>query len=197
MALVFGSEEGVTLSPDHVYQFGGRDYNSVTTILKAAGFIEDGFYTSSGSTRGTAVHEMTEMIDEGMLKAAHAEEDLQGYLAAYEKFVDEHKVEWRYSELMFVDTHDGYGGTVDRFGMIDDDLWLIDIKTGQHQRHHGIQLEAYGRAFYEPHKRGILLLKPTGKYSLLTGHKTLGEFTSDVWPRLWDAALTLRWWAIL
>lgn len=191
------AEDGVTIDDNHVYQFGGNSYPSVTTILKEVGFVEDSFYTAGGSTRGTAVHEMTELIDEGHLRAEHAEEELQGYLLAYEKFLDDHKVGWTHRELQFVETAGGYGGTIDCHGMVDDEEWLIDIKTGQHQRHHGIQLEAYSRAFDTTQKRGILLLKKTGKYSLLTGHKTLGEFSDDVWPRLWDAALTLRWWVNL
>lgn len=191
-----GVEQGVTIDDDHVYWHDGVRYFSVTTVLQETGIINSDWYAPSGTTRGTAIHEMTEMMDDGLLEPRHVEEDLQGYLEAYQRFLNDYKPEWQGREVMFVNPDDGVGGTVDCVGSLsgEDTPWVIDIKTGSHERHHGIQLEAYRRGLGIEAKKGVLLLKKTGKYSLLTKHKTIGDFSDGIWERLWLGALGIYFW---
>lgn len=193
-------EDGVQIDDDHVYWLDGVSYPSVTTVLKEVGLVNSDWYAPTGTTRGTAVHEMTELIDQWVLESHHAEEELRGYLQAYETFLSDFKPTWHSREVSFVNPEDGVGGTVDCVGTLgtgdpDESLWVIDIKTGSHERHHGVQLEAYRRGLGLEAKKAILLLKKTGKYSFFTKHKTIGDFNNDgIWERLWLGALGIHFW---
>ena len=74
--------------------------------------------------------------------------------------------------------------------------WLVDIKTGKHERYNGIQLAGYalGLGVYESANRAILRLKNDGTYSFLTKHKSVGSFDSDLWSSMWLSALNMYWW---
>lgn len=121
----------------HEYSVGGVKIPSVSEILAPLSADRyDGlnpWMIKAAAAKGTAVHEATEMIDYGI----EPEEDpeLEPYLLAYQTFLCEHDVEWRMIERI-VNYNRGidgelpiYAGTVDRYGMLDGELAVVDIKT--------------------------------------------------------------------
>jgi hypothetical protein len=134
---------------------------------------------------GSGVHHLADMAlraSESDPKAWQVDEATQPYLDAYRAFSD------RYSRSSFVSSEkmvwslNGYAGTYDLLMMIDQELWLLDIKTGKLPRgpypEYALQLAAYRwadwiilegdpRTFDMPdiQRTGILHLRPDAGYS--------------------------------
>lgn len=186
----------ITLTADHEYLFNGVVYPSVTTILREEGIINTEFYNEAGAARGQEVHEMTAMLDSGLAELRDFEQfdELMPYLEAFEWFRTDHRWEPQEIELKFVSPK-GYAGTIDRIALLDGDPVLADFKSGSHQRWHGLQLAAYAEGIaMNDIQRRIVLLKKDGKYSILEGHRTIGDFADDVWSRTWNGILVSHLW---
>lgn len=121
----------------HEYSVGGVKIPSVSEILaplSADRYADlNPWMLKAAAERGTAVHEATQLMDYGFTPEDDAE--LNPYLLAYQTFLCEHEVEWRMIENI-VNFSRGihgelplYAGTVDRYGMIDEKLAVVDIKT--------------------------------------------------------------------
>ena len=88
----------------------------------------------AAAERGKAVHELCEAIDYE-LDPEEVMPELQGYVDAYYQFLFDHDVEWQMIEQIVACYRgvDGepplYCGTVDRFGIVDGELAVVDIKT--------------------------------------------------------------------
>lgn len=186
----------IHLTEAHEYVQGGVVYPSVTTILQAEGIIDTSWYDDQGVNRGTVVHEVTAMIDRGEVALKDFEDsDFYPYLEAYEWFRTDHQWAPTVIEHMFIAPNGAYAGTLDKAGELDGDTALIDVKTGSHQRWHGLQLAAYAYgANIADADRYILLLKKDGKYSLLDGHRTIGKFNDPFWDLAWNGILTTHLW---
>jgi len=75
---------------DHSYRVDGKRMDSVTQVLKYEGFIDTRWYKPSGTARGTLVHQGTEAIDRGDLRADDfAGQEIYMYLKAWESFVSD------------------------------------------------------------------------------------------------------------
>lgn len=65
---------------------------------------------------------------------------------------------------LYIESSHGYAGRLDILGEMDDDLWIIDLKSGKIQPSHGLQLAAYAEAVAEDldldvvPRRGVLQL---------------------------------------
>lgn len=180
----------------HTYFCEGQMFDSVTTILKEEGFIDDRWYQKSGTERGSAVHEATAAIDRGDLTAA----DFQGteiypYLEAWELFKIDTGFKPIIIEKPMVNTSLMYAGTLDRFGTWNEGTKIIlDIKTGAHELWHGLQLAAYS-AFQELEgfeDRRIVHLKKTGKYSVCYKDKKIGHYDRPEWDEIWKVIVLSR-----
>lgn len=101
-------------------------------------------------TRGTNVHAACEDYNLGATPDYLNEEELayfQGYLNWFSA-QDNHEI--LHSELFLRSPKYKFAGTADIICLIDEVLWLIDIKTSAaHQHAHGLQLKAYQQAYYE------------------------------------------------
>jgi len=141
----------MTLSFDadtHTYTAGGVPLVSVTTAIKSAGLMGDtSFYTEESRDRGTAVHWVTERFDLGTLDCELIDEALAPYLAAYERFRQEHGPVWSHVETKTADLALHYAGTVDRAGRLTTcpHPVVLDIKSGGPAAWHRVQLSAYKR----------------------------------------------------
>ena len=121
----------------HEYSVGGVKIPSVSEILaplSADRYADlNPWMLKAAAERGTAVHEATQLMDYGFTPEDDAE--LNPYLLAYQTFLCEHEVEWRMIENIvsysrgFKDELPIYAGTVDRYGVIDEKLAVVDIKT--------------------------------------------------------------------
>lgn len=120
----------------HEYSVGGIKIPSVSEILAPLSAERYGelnpWMLKAAAERGTAVHEACQLIDYGADPEENAEID--GYLIAYQTFLTEHEVDWRMVETIvaYKRTEDEiplYAGTIDRFGMLDGEPSVVDIKT--------------------------------------------------------------------
>lgn len=123
----------------HAFQLDGVAIPSVTEILSP--LQEDSFkmirpeVLQAAADRGTLVHEITEAIDLDMDYEDLLEPQVMPYVEAYLDFLTEHDVEWDgVEEKVYFQPENAegwvsYAGIVDRFGMIDGEWAVLDIKT--------------------------------------------------------------------
>lgn len=120
----------------HEYTVDGVKVPSVSEILSplsAERYKEiDRWTLDSAADRGKRIHKACELIDYGA--NPEADDDIAGYVLAYQNFLWEHEVDWLMCETILAYTRfDGegplYAGTVDRFGIVDGKPTVVDIKT--------------------------------------------------------------------
>lgn len=123
---------------------------------------------------GTAVHKACELDDLGRLDESSVMPALAGYLDAWRRFCQEHRVHWSRIESCVYHEQMGYAGTVDRYGVVDGDAAVVDLKTSAALHPAvGPQLAAYAKAIPEAAastRRIGVLLKPNGQYHSQTYH---------------------------
>ena len=153
----------------HTYEIDGVVYPSVTQILKNVGIIDDRFYASGSADKGREIHELTKLIDEGFLnidKLNH--HSYIGYLKAWEKFKYEFDINIKSIELKIFSSIDNYAGTLDRLADVKKlklKNCIIDIKTGQPQKWHGVQLWGYALAEHAEDMMAVYI-KENGNYKV-------------------------------
>ena len=158
----------------HRYWSGPRELLSVTRVLREAGLVDATWYTEAARERGAALHALTEAIDrdepiaEAMDPASlHA---LDPYLEAYRTFLAEAHPVWTGIETPAADLALGYAGTLDRWGTLQGDAVVVDLKTGTVPPWAPLQLVAYARLALDGHavrrRRIVVQLLPTGRYSV-------------------------------
>ena len=142
----------------HTYTLDGEPIPSVTELLipvtilgydlrRAAleRFLEN---RDIAAERGTKIHQLTQRLDAGK-KIRRVYPDIDPYITAYEKFLAEHKPQWKLMEYMLAGTVKGitYAGTLDRYGTVEgyNGPCLVDIKTSSttHYESWLLQLQAY------------------------------------------------------
>lgn len=167
------SFEAISFEPvTHQYTVEGKIVPSVTKILSFTGLSPDfsvipPHVLENKRQLGTEVHERTQLIDMG------CEVTDDGYSRAYIKFKNEMNFSPTEIELP-VYSKSGYAGTIDRVGVINNKLSIVDLKTTQviDLPYMGPQTAAYEMAYKEwaEYKkvmpRYILQLKPDGNYKL-------------------------------
>lgn len=116
---------------DHTYWLGENRVPGVTTVLKVLGGYEGipERILKKAADRGTAVHKMTEMDDDGTLDVASLDDDMLGYLQGYWRF----KEEWR-PEILDAEVPDyhptlKYAGTRDRRLILRKHGGILDVKS--------------------------------------------------------------------
>lgn len=124
---------------------------SVTQLMRLTGVIGEDDYKPSPiyMVRGTDVHAMTELADDGRYMPEMLLEEYRPFMAAYQQFLDEHDIEYVDREQTVFSDDLFYAGRFDRLWEVDGMLTLTDIKTGYPARWHRIQLAAYQTALDE------------------------------------------------
>ena len=116
---------------DHTYEVDGKRLPSVTEILDLLSYKEFNSIDQStlyyASQRGTAVHEATVDID--LNDVAEVDGETEPYIKAYMTFVQDYKPNYFGIEEQVANTQQGYAGTVDRYGLLGDRSFVMDIKT--------------------------------------------------------------------
>lgn len=173
-SLVFDPEK-------HRYTLDGKSLPGVTTMLKVAGFMGSGhdFVKPHYLTRGTRIHAATCMIDTCTLDRPYYLEhwpEEAGYLTAYDSFLAKVKPRVLARELrgVYQGMHP-FAGTVDRVLKINGRWGVLDIKTGDPQPWHKLQLMAYRMFFRREMAMWSLQLKDDGKFKLDEHNKSKGE----------------------
>lgn len=115
----------------HVYELEGERIPCVSDLCR---FLHREIYREApvwqleaAADRGTKVHAATEALDNA--GRAEIEDDYLPYLQAYALFRQEHEVIWELIEHPDYHPAHRYAGTIDRYGMVDGHLTLLDIKT--------------------------------------------------------------------
>jgi|ERR1700674_2849944 len=179
----------------------GKQVPSVTQILAKAGlcdfsFVEEEVLARS-MHRGTSVHWMLQLEDEGALNYRQVPIGLRGYRRAYLAWKDASGFLPELIEKQFI-SHYGYAGTVDRFGHLprtanypNGSSAVVDLKTGEVQEWTKFQLVAYAiRMHANPHfaqtiRRIALALRADGTYSVK-------EFPAGTWEHDWAVFIEAR-----
>lgn len=159
----------------HTYQLDGLFIPGITSVLKAAGVVDDRFYTTEARDRGLAVHAAIEYLIEGDLAWERVHPVLEPYLCAYERFVEE--MGWEPVEapellvgsetLRFATRIDGIGRTRGNPRLV-----VGNWKTGQAEKWHAIQsageavayAETVGRTTTAALRRAAIYLRDDGTY---------------------------------
>ena len=115
----------------HIYILDGERIPCVSDLCR---FIHKEVYKETpqwrmeeAAARGTAVHLATEILDR--TGQAQTEEDYLPYLQAYALFRKEHEAAWELIEHSDYHPEHRYAGTIDRYGVVDGLITLVDIKT--------------------------------------------------------------------
>lgn len=183
----------------HRYTLNGLAIPGVTSILQAAGIGPDlscipASILEQKRDIGTFAHEAAELIDMGGEPEYYPGAD--GYVNAYRKFKTEFAFDPIEMELQVYSKNFKYAGTIDRIGLIDGKMSILDIKTTSilELGYVGPQTAAYEKAYIEMIKgikksfpRYALQLKQDGTYKL---HKCTDK--EDFQAFL--SALNIYWW---
>ena len=100
----------------HIYTVDGKEVTSVTTIIKDCGLIDTTWFNDTATTRGTYVHQATELLDKDDLDEASLDPALVPYVDAYKRFKDETGFCINDIEKIVYNSTYGYIGTLDRMG---------------------------------------------------------------------------------
>ena len=156
----------------HKYTLDGEELPSVSQLTR---FISREIYGEVGqfnldraAERGTAVHKATELLDK--YGTAEIDEDISPYLKAYIAFRKEHKCDWQKIEYATHHPDNLYAGTLDRVGMVDGKLVVLEIKTSStiQKPLYTAQLNLYRKMLPGPIEQLIILhLRKDGTYKLI------------------------------
>jgi hypothetical protein len=129
----------------------GTIFPSVTTLMAFGKIIDFSVVKEEirqrSMKRGTSVHWITQLYDEGALNVRTTPKALRGYLKAWRTWRERSGFEPVLIEKPFISPH-GYAGTPDRFGPFPDGSWaVVDLKTGEGDiaAHVGVQLAPYAK----------------------------------------------------
>jgi len=97
---------------------------------------------------GSIIHEMTEVYDKrGRIDVSQYVErlSLRDYkmFRRYTEFIARFTPQWESIENGYAHSELGFGGTLDRVGILNGERWLLDVKTGGVYDYYSCQLAAY------------------------------------------------------
>lgn len=179
---------------EHAYHYAGRRLPSVTDVLKDVGLLDTSgpWFTEEVRTRGSYVHRAIELWAGGRLDEAVLDPMLAPYLAAYQRWATDERIEILGTEERVFDTALGYAGTLDIRGRKliagRTHLVVVDVKTGQVPPSVAVQLAAYARPLAGFHHPYSLRLCADGTYE---SRSLVGDIGAD---EDWLAALRLYHW---
>ena len=155
----------IQVTNNHIYidTDTGKHYPSVTTILTDLGFYGKAsqYFTEESRQRGTFVHKLVNLHLNDDLEEATLDPQLKPYLSSWIKFESDSGLALIDSEVYLINDIYGFGGTYDLRAIINDELSLIDIKTGAvNKKATGPQLAGYEILIGKRCKRYALHLTP-------------------------------------
>ena len=123
--------ELIFFESNHSYEVDGLKLPSVSEIIR---FLSREIYSNAtqfqldhAADRGTRVHRACEGIDR--YGSCEADAEVEPYVMAYIQFLKDKKPEWKMIETSLCDLERGYAGTLDRYGIIDGQHIIVDIKS--------------------------------------------------------------------
>jgi hypothetical protein len=156
--------------PSHIYRVDGREVPGVTNTLRKAGILDYSMIPQDvllkAGLRGTAVHKAMQDYALDRLDTATLTEETAGYVAAGIRFHEESGLVAGNVEKIIYNRQYDYAGMFDLDCVIQDELWLIDYKTGIVLDGHRAQLAAYANCRPKPrrYRRACVKLNADGSY---------------------------------
>ena len=157
---------------------------------------------SVAAERGTRIHAATHEYEVGNPNyRAYLEDGEDGYVQGYLNWREEQQPKLVASELFVTSEKHGYRGRLDRvFILSDGNYWIIDVKTGQDNVRHGLQLKLYQQAYYEmtgiKARMGVLALDAKLKCGYRNSRKPLGiQEYKEPWAPALAHINVFKWWA--
>lgn len=168
---------------------------SVTQILAKDGLCDFSFVEEEirvrAMERGTSVHWLLQLEDEGALNYRQVPVRLRPYRKAYLAWKERSGFVPELIEYQFI-SHYGYAGTIDRFGVLANGTWaVVDFKTGEIPNWVRYQLSAYAMrchkvpAVARTIRRIGLALRANGTYSVK-------EFPRETWDVDWSEFIAAK-----
>jgi hypothetical protein len=116
----------------HQYFLDGVEFPSVTQICRFISREKNDkappHLLEAAADRGRRVHEYCMLYDYDALE--EVDSDCVGYVKAYQAFLRDYRVvAWWFVEKPSANADLGFAGTIDRYGWIDGEFCLVDIKT--------------------------------------------------------------------
>lgn len=115
----------------HQYKVNGKVIPSVSEIIGPitySNFRVQQNVVDQAAHRGTMAHSTTALYDMGALEdESSLSPDEAFYLKAWRDFCHDYKPDWQYIELPLACRT--FAGTIDRIGIIDGTITIVDIKT--------------------------------------------------------------------
>jgi len=162
----------------HEYKINGVSVPSVTKVL-GNGYY---YHNQNAMNRGSKIHTLTHMYDDGNLDLDFLiGTEYFPYVSAWIDFKKITGIEIIEREYIVGSEKYMCAGTLDILGIIDFQLWLIDIKSGSvSKKMHELQVTAY-KLLCDKYKKsirklGCVYLKPSGKFSLAEYKYIPGSF---------------------
>ena len=164
----------ITFDPDtHTYTLDGKPCPSVTEITRFLHYkaeYADKESRDRAARKGTAIHELTALIDYG--EDVEIPPELSGYVQAWQNFKRDYRVEILAIEQMvgnYVAGLYGLCGILDRRARIEDKIGIIDIKTGSTVNKVALQAQLNGYDEIDDENNDFLMgvyLKPDATYTV-------------------------------
>ena len=188
---------------DHSYWLNDVRVPGVNEIIEAVGLTDPAAkrnYTPFHAARGKALHKATYLHDIGVLDESTIDPEITGYFKAYKLFVKQYiqyQDQWSAMELIVFNSDLFYAGTLDRTGRLctKDGLIIVDIKSGQKEKWHAVQLALYALALSEGNRFDLklygLYLKKDGTFK---ASRDLVDYTSPDIYKVAEAVTRVFHW---
>ena len=167
MNIVFNEER-------HQYSVDGIIVPSVTEIIRPlmVDVAEKGkpWLRDIAADRGTRIHQATMLMDYG--EDPDIDPDTAGYIKAYKRFIEDYDPKWEGIETLVYSKQYQYAGTIDRYGLVEGERCVVDIKTGAYNKYPmSAQLSGYIFALgetmgYKAESAFDLMLSKDGTYQI-------------------------------
>lgn len=195
----------------HTYTLDGKELPSVTHIIRYLAVDKannaDPNMALIARERGSAVHEATVMYDYSGEIPDDLPAEYAPYLEAYVQFVRDYKPGWELIEHQMGNKTLGFAGTLDRFGLIDGEYAILDIKTSYKVDMPSLsaQLTAYRSLLYKEYlpakwdeilEKGLnlygLQLMRDGKYRLYKCDESVGDILFQSCLKIYSATKAMK-----
>lgn len=196
----------------HTYTLDGVELPSVTHIIRYLAVDKannaDPNMALIARERGSAVHEATVMYDCFGEIPDDFPAEYAPYLEAYVQFVRDYKPGWELIEHQMGNKTLGFAGTLDRFGLIDGEYAILDIKTSYKVDVPSLsaQLAAYMSLLYKEYsptkkwdeiiEKGLnlygLQLMRDGKYRLYKCDESVGDILFQSCLKIYRATKAMK-----
>jgi hypothetical protein len=185
----------LTFEPEsHLYKVDGVVVPSVTQVIKEAGLSELEYVPErtlrEKADLGNKVHKATELLDRDNLDVESIHPILLNYVAMWEQFKKDFGFEAQDIELTLHHPLYRFAGRIDRVGLVNGKLSIVDIKSGGKYNTHSLQTAGY-KLLYDHDKLKKEQIKNRMSVYLSQENYSIFEHKDSQDERVFLAALTI------